>query len=82
MPAYYDESHRMQQSTLDNAKCVFNTHILPYFKNKPINSITPTDIRTCQNAQIDNGASNAYLRDIHKKIPAIMNYTVKLAQQF
>ena len=24
MPAYYDESHRMQQSTLDNAKCVFN----------------------------------------------------------
>ena len=38
-----DKSHRIRQSTLDNTKCVFNTHILPYFKNKPINSITPTD---------------------------------------
>ena len=71
-----DMSHRIRQSTLDNTKCVFNTHILPYFKNKPINSITPTDIRTWQNSQIDSGASDAYLRDIHKKISAIMNYAV------
>ncbi len=56
-----DKSHRIRQSTLDNTKCVFNTHILPYFKDKPINSITPTDIRTWQNGQIDSGASRCML---------------------
>ncbi len=69
-----DKSHRIRQSTLDNTKCVFKTRILPYFKEKAVNSITPTDIRAWQNAQIDSGASEAYLRDMHKKISAIMNY--------
>ncbi len=56
-----DKSHRMRQSTLDNTKCVFKTRILPYFKEKAVNSITPADIRTWQNAQIDSGASEALL---------------------
>ena len=40
-----DMGHRCRQSTIDGKKHVFEKLILPYFENKPINKITPKDIR-------------------------------------
>lgn len=50
-----DMSHRLRQNSIDGKKNVFKNHILTYFKDKPVNAITPTDIRAWQNEQIDKG---------------------------
>ena len=71
-----DMSHRLKRSTLDSTNYVFKGRILPYFGDKPINAITAADIRAWQNVQIDSGASDGYLRNIHKKMSAILNYAV------
>lgn len=71
-----DMSHRLKQSTLDGKIMVFTTRILPYFKDKRINAITPADIRSWQNEQISKGYSLAYLDRINNMMVTIMNYAV------
>ena len=71
-----DMSHRLRQNSIDGKKNVFKNRILPYFKDKPVNAITPTDIRTWQNEQIDKGYSDAYLDRIQNMMTTILNYAV------
>lgn len=40
-----DMSHRLRQTSIEGKQYVFRNRILPYFKDKPINAITPKDIR-------------------------------------
>ncbi len=71
-----DMSHRLRQNSIDGKKNVFKNRILPYFKDKPVNTITPTDIRAWQNEQIDMGYSDAYLDRIQNTMTTILNYAV------
>ena len=71
-----DMSHRLRQNSIDGKKNVFKNRILPYFKDKPVNAITPTDIRAWQNEQIDMGYSDAYLDRIQNIMTTILNYAV------
>lgn len=71
-----DMSHRLRQNSIDGKKNVFKNRILPYFKDKPVNAITPTDIRAWQNEQIDKGYSDAYLDRIQNMMTTILNYAV------
>ncbi len=73
---YIEESHRLRQNSIDGKKNVFKNRILPYFKDKPVNAITPTDIRAWQNEQIDMGYSDAYLDRIQNMMTTILNYAV------
>lgn len=72
-----DMSHRFRPSTIKNMESVFRERILPYFKDKPMDTITPADIRTWQNIQIDKGYSGGYLLRIHKAMVTILNYAVR-----
>lgn len=71
-----DMSHRLRQNSIDGKKNVFKNRILPYFKDKPINSITAKDIRDWQNQQIALGYSAAYLDRIQNMMTTILNYAV------
>lgn len=71
-----DMSHRLRQNSIDGKKVIFQTKILPFFKDKPINSIQASDIRQWQNDQISSGYSDAYLRRIHTALSTIFNYAV------
>ena len=71
-----DMSHRCRQSTIDGKKQVFEKLILPYFKDKPVNKITPKDIRSWQNELIKKNYSNSYLDRIQNMMTAIFNYAV------
>lgn len=71
-----DMSHRLRENSIEGKKNVFKNRILPYFKDKPINAITPNDIRAWQNIQIDLGYSLAYLDRIQNMMTTIMNYAV------
>lgn len=71
-----DIAHRLKDSTIEGKKNVFKNRILPYFENKPINTITAKDIRDWQNKQISLNYSAAYLDRIHNMMTTIMNYAV------
>ena len=72
-----DMSHRLRENSMAGKKNVFKNRILPYFKDKPVNTITPADIRAWQNEQISIGYSDAYLDRIQNMLTTIMNYAVK-----
>ncbi|GLC79008.1 hypothetical protein LBYZC6_11220 [Lacrimispora brassicae] len=44
-----DMGHRLKISTMKPKQYLFMYHIVPFFKDKPINQITPADIRKRQN---------------------------------
>ena len=71
-----DMRHRCRQSTIDGKKHVFEKLILPYFGDKPVNKITPKDIRAWQNKLIQAEYSNAYLDRIQNMVTAMFNYAV------
>lgn len=71
-----DMSHRCRQSTIDGKKQVFEKLILPYFKDQPVNKITPKDIRSWQNELIKKDYSNSYLDRIQNMVTALFNYAV------
>lgn len=72
-----DMEHRLKCTTVKMRKCIFVPHILPYFKDKAINEITPGDIRKWQNMIIKNGFSDSYMNAIHRQLTIIFNYAVK-----
>lgn len=72
-----DMSHRLRENSIAGKKNVFKNRILPYFKDKPVNTITPADIRAWQNEQISKDYSDAYLDRIQNMLTTIMNYAVK-----
>ncbi|MBQ8188541.1 MAG: site-specific integrase [Lachnospiraceae bacterium] len=72
-----DMSHRLRQTSIEGKKNVFKNRILPYFKDKPVNAITPADVRAWQNVQISQGYSDAYLDRIQNMLTTILNYAVK-----
>lgn len=62
--------------TLDNK---IKNHVLPYFKNKKVKTITVIDIREWQYVMLNhpNNYSTVYLRGIYSKFSTIMNFGVK-----
>lgn len=72
-----DMAHRLRPGTLKSMESVFRNRVLPHFKDKPINSITPADIRLWQNMQIDGGYSDGYLDRIHILMSTFFNYAVR-----
>lgn len=72
-----DMSHRLRQYTLDIRKNMLKNHILPFFKNKPVNQITPKDIRNWQNQLTKIALSPSYQLSINKTLSIIFNYAVK-----
>lgn len=72
-----DMSHRLRPSTIRSKGHVFERHILPYLGNKPVNAITPADIRAWQNKIMVKGLSDGYLDNIQKVLNAFLNYAVR-----
>lgn len=72
-----DMSHRLRPSTIRSKTHVFERHILPYFGAKPVNTITPADIRAWQNKIMVKGLSDGYLDNIQKVLNAFLNYAVR-----
>ena len=67
---------RLKQSTLLTKKAVLQTHILPFFGNKPINEIKASDVRRWQAKLMSspNNYSQTYLKKINTELNSIINY--------
>ncbi len=77
-----DGEARLKPSSMYTKRKLLEDKILPYFKNMKVCDITALHIRNWQNTLINyrnengNPYSPTYLRTIHAKLSAIMNYAV------
>lgn len=73
---FEDLSTRLREYTLRNKHYLIDRKILPYFKDKPINSITPADIRKWQVEMLSHGYADTFLRSVYNQLNAVFNYAV------
>jgi integrase len=72
-----DMKDRVKGSTYYNKKKIFKNHILPYFKDVPVNEITASDVRKWQQALFGKELSPYYLKMIHGAFSTLFNYAIK-----
>ncbi len=74
---------RLKYNTNVTKKYLIRDKILPYFKERKLNEITPADILEWQNEMLSYRNSNGdcysqtYLKTIHNQLSAIFNYACK-----
>ena len=73
---------RLKPTTYSGKEFLIKTHVLPYFGDMPLNTITAVHIRNWQTKLIDspNNYSETYLKSIHNQVSAIFNYACKFYQ--
>lgn len=75
---YYDDIRpRIRENTMRTKKYIIDLKILPYFANKTMNEIKPSDIRKWQNELMAKGYSDTYLRTVNNQLTAIFNFATK-----
>ena len=70
---------RLKPTTYAGKVFLMNSHVLPYFKNMPLNTITASTIRKWQTELISNpnNYSETYLKTIHNQVSAVFNYACR-----
>lgn len=75
---YFDDMKgRLKLSTIKNKRYLVDAKILPFFKDIPINEITPPHVRKWQSELLSEGLAPTYIRTINNQISAIFNYAVR-----
>ena len=74
---FEDMAVRLRKTTIQSKRYLFDTKILPYFKNKRVDEITVADIRSWQNHLIKSENSQTYIKSINNQLSAIFNYAVR-----
>ncbi len=72
-----DMGTRIRATTLYGKKCMIQSKIIPYFKDKSINEIKTSDIRKWQNIILKQNFSPTYEKTLNNQLVAIFNYAVK-----
>ncbi|EOS35150.1 site-specific integrase [Lachnospiraceae bacterium 29-91] len=72
-----DIRSRLKESTIHTATHAIEKRILPYFKDKPINEVSPADVRKWQNTIIEADLKPTTQRTINNRLNAIFNFAVK-----
>lgn len=78
-----DLKQRLKRSTFITKENITYKKILPYFKDKKMNSITAKDVIKWQNEMMGyrdkngKGYSQTYLKTIHNQLSAIFNHAVR-----
>lgn len=71
---FRDKKGELKERSVKNKRYMIEAHILPYFKDRPMNSITPSDIIQWQNEMRSKGFAQTYLRMIQNQITALFNH--------
>lgn len=74
-----DCKNRLKPTTFENKSYIIDLKLLPFFKDMPINTISPATVRKWQNELIssENNYSPTYLKSIHNQLSAIFNFAKK-----
>ncbi|MCD8195933.1 MAG: site-specific integrase [Lachnospiraceae bacterium] len=70
---------RLRESTVANKQWLFDSKVLPTFKDIPVRDITPAMIRRWQNNLMNDpeGYSQTYLKTINNQLSACFNFAVR-----
>ena len=75
---YFDDMKgRLKANTLKNKRYLVEAKILPFFKDLPLNEITPAHVRKWQSDLLAEGLAPTYIKTINNQISAIFNYAVR-----
>lgn len=73
-----NQSADLRASTLATKEHIVALHIMPYFKDRELASITAEDIIKWQNKIKKKGFSDSYLNTIHGQLSAIFNHACRI----
>ena len=71
---FRDKAGELKERTIKNKRYMIEAHVLPYFENKQMNEISPSDIIQWQNAIRAKGYSQTYLRMVQNQITALFTH--------
>lgn len=71
------KQHRVKASTLRNLEYCLTGQIAPYFDDKQIRDISPTDVLSWQNELINSGRKETTINKINSRLIDVFNYAVK-----
>ncbi len=72
-----DMRPRLRESTMRSKEYLINSRVLPFFKDLPINEITPAHVRKWQAGLLAGSLAPTYIKSINNQVSAIFNYAVK-----
>ena len=79
---YQSNKHRIKESTGANYLMKANKHILPFFGNTAIDSVTDKEISSFIDRKLKQGLSNRYVSDIIVLMKSVFKYAVKIYHIF
>lgn len=71
---FRDKSGELKARTIKNKRDTIKAQLLPYFADKQMNQITPSDIIQWQNTIREKGYSQDYLKTIQNQMTAIFSH--------
>jgi hypothetical protein len=71
---FRDKTGELKEHSVKNKRYMIEVHILPYFENKPMNAITPSDIIQWQNAIREKDYAPTYLRMVQNQLTALFTH--------
>ena len=72
-----DMEHRLKATSIITKRRMFNAHVLPYFENTSLGSITPAVVRRWQGELLSKSLSSVYLTSVQSQLSAVLNYAVR-----
>lgn len=72
-----DMEHRLKPTTMQNKRYLIEKRVLPFFKDLPVNQITPAHVRRWQSELLAEKLSPTYVKTINNQLAAIFNYATK-----
>lgn len=75
---YSDKENRLKERSMRNKRYMINAEVLPFFGKLAVNAVKPSDILTWQNAMLEKGFSESYLRMLQNQVNAIFNHAERL----
>lgn len=72
-----DMRPRLREHTMRNKEYLINSKVLPFFKDLPLNQITPNHVRKWQAELLAGDLAPTYVKTINNQLSAIFNYAVK-----
>lgn len=71
---FRDKQGELKERSVKNKRYMIERHVLPYFEQKAMNEITPSDIIQWQNKMREAGYSQTYLRMLQNQMTALFTH--------
>ena len=75
---FQDKEGELKERSVESKRKMIKTHIIPYFGDRPMNSITPSDLIQWQNQIRSKGFTQTYLRMIQNQMTALFTHASKI----